>query len=202
MRINYIAACLAGALTVAIPGGVQAQEPATGAAAAQHPHTAMQALTDAQFVQMVLEHHQRGLELVRLEKEQGSSPAVKELATRIGESQERDIVELKALSKDEARGTTGQAEHHGAADHHKGMVQQSETIMKELKAKSGEELDRAFLLVMIPHHAGAIVLADRALAHLDHPDLLGMAGATISEQAREVGHMREMLDELEGHREE
>ena len=112
---------------------MQAQEPATGAAAAQHPHTAMQALTDAQFVQMMLEHHQRGLELVRLEKEQGSSPAVKELATRIGESQERDIVELKALSEDEARGTTGQAEHHGAADHHKGMVQQSETIMKELR---------------------------------------------------------------------
>jgi uncharacterized protein (DUF305 family) len=192
MRINYIAACLAaGALTVAIPGGVQAQEPATGAAAAQHPHTAMQALTDAQFVQMMLEHHQRGLELVRLEKEQGSSPAVKELATRIGESQERDIVELKALSKDEARGTTGQAEHHGAADHHKGMVQQSETMMKELKAKSGEELDRAFLEHMAKHHQMAISMTEDAT--LQHPEVKKLAEKMLESQRQELAELKKHL---------
>ena len=192
MRINYIAACLAaGALTVAIPGGVQAQEPATGAAAAQHPHTAMQALTDAQFVQMMLEHHQRGLELVRLEKEQGSSPAVKELATRIGESQERDIVELKALSKDEARGTTGQAEHHGAADHHKGMVQQSETMMKELKAKSGEELDRAFLEHMAKHHQMAISMTEDAT--LQDPEVKKLAEKMLESQRQELAELKKHL---------
>jgi uncharacterized protein (DUF305 family) len=192
MRINYIAACLAaGALTVAIPGGVQAQEPATGAAAAQHPHTAMQALTDAQFVQMMLEHHQRGLELVRLEKEQGSSPAVKELATRIGESQERDIVELKALSKDEARGTTGQAEHHGAADHHKGMVQQSETMMKELKAKSGEELDRAFLEHMAKHHQMAISMTEDAT--LQDPQVKQLAEKMLESQRQELAELKKHL---------
>jgi uncharacterized protein (DUF305 family) len=192
MRINYIAACLAaGALTVAIPGGVQAQEPATGAAAAQHPHTAMQALTDAQFVQMMLEHHQRGLELVRLEKEQGSSPAVKELATRIGESQERDIVELKALSKDEARGTTGQAEHHGAADHHKGMVEQSETMMKELKAKSGEELDRAFLEHMAKHHQMAISMTEDAT--LQDPEVKKLAEKMLESQRQELAELKKHL---------
>jgi uncharacterized protein (DUF305 family) len=192
MRINYIAACLAaGALTVAIPGGVQAQEPATGAAAAQHPHTAMQALTDAQFVQMMLEHHQRGLELVRLEKEQGSSPAVKELATRIGESQERDIVELKALSKDEARGTTGQAEHHGAADQHKGMVQQSETMMKELKAKSGEELDRAFLEHMAKHHQMAISMTEDA--SLQDPEVKKLAEKMLESQRQELAELKKHL---------
>jgi uncharacterized protein (DUF305 family) len=192
MRINYIAACLAaGALTVAIPGGVQAQEPATGAAAAQHPHTAMQALTDGQFVQMMLEHHQRGLELVRLEKEQGSSPAVKELATRIGESQERDIVELKALSKDEARGTTGQAEHHGAADQHKGMVQQSETMMKELKAKSGEELDRAFLEHMAKHHQMAISMTEDA--SLQDPEVKKLAEKMLESQRQELAELKKHL---------
>jgi uncharacterized protein (DUF305 family) len=192
MRINYIAACLAaGALTVAIPGGVQAQEPATGAAAAQHPHTAMQVLTDAQFVQMMLEHHQRGLELVRLEKEQGSSPAVKELATRIGESQERDIVELKALSKDEARGTTGQAEHHGAADHHKGMVEQSETMMKELKAKSGEELDRAFLDHMAKHHQMAISMTEDAT--LQDPEVKKLAEKMLESQRQELAELKKHL---------
>lgn len=192
MRINYIAVCLAaGALTVAIPGVVHAQQPATGADAAQHPHTAMQALTDAQFVQMMLEHHQRGLELVRLEKEQGSSPAVKELAARIGESQERDIVELKALSKDEARGTTGQAEHHGAADHHKGMVQQSETMMKELKAKSGEELDRAFLEHMAKHHQMAISMTEDAT--LQDPEVKKLAEKMLESQRQELAELKKHL---------
>jgi uncharacterized protein (DUF305 family) len=186
MRSKYIAACLAaGALNVAASGVVHAQQPATGTVAAQHPHTAMQALTDAQFVQMMLQHHQQGLEMVRFEQEHGSSAAVKELAAKIGESQERDIAELKTVSLDEAKGTSGHAEHH------KMMEQQSQKMMEELKSKSGEELDRAFLEHMAKHHQMAISMTEDA--RLQDPELKKLAEKMLESQRQELAELKKHL---------
>jgi uncharacterized protein (DUF305 family) len=47
-----------------------------------------------------------------------------------------------------------------------------------------------FLQMMIPHHAGAIMMAQEALNVTAHPQIRKMSHAVISSQAREIGQMQ------------
>jgi len=61
---------------------------------------------------------------------------------------------------------------------------------------SGVELDRAFLDHMIPHHAGAVDMAHRALPNLTSPELQTMARDTIANQTHEMNVMLDMRERL------
>ena len=50
-----------------------------------------------------------------------------------------------------------------------------------------------FLADMIPHHAGAIEMAHRALPNLKRADLQAMAMNIVSSQAKEIGELQDML---------
>ena len=55
--------------------------------------------------------------------------------------------------------------------------------------------DRQFLKSMIPHHAAAILMCERASLH--DPDIKGLCENIISGQQAEVDQMKAKLDELE-----
>ena len=55
--------------------------------------------------------------------------------------------------------------------------------------------DRQFLKSMIPHHASAILMCERASIH--DPDIKGLCEAIISGQQAEIDQMKAKLDELE-----
>jgi uncharacterized protein (DUF305 family) len=55
--------------------------------------------------------------------------------------------------------------------------------------------DRQFLKSMIPHHASAILMCERATIH--DPDIKGLCEAIISGQQAEIDQMKAKLDELE-----
>ena len=65
----------------------------------------------------------------------------------------------------------------------------------QLRGLDGDELERRFLQDMIPHHAGALQLAHRALPNLDSAELAMLAEMTVMDQAREIGEMHAMLME-------
>src|SRR5688572_3073383 len=176
---KHIAACLAcAALSVgpaASAQGQSASEPQThsehdktqkheGSASGDQQHT-MPGMTDAQFVPMMIKHHQDGIDMARMEEQRGSSAAVKALAAKIRESQERDIAAMKPYAASgtsccaQAGHAAGQpapgsstASEHGAsaaanqhgpahAEHHAMMEQQSRAMMTRLKSASGNDLD-------------------------------------------------------------
>lgn len=58
---------------------------------------------------------------------------------------------------------------------------------------SGDSFDRAFLQMMVVHHAMAVAMARPALANAQHPELQQLAQEIITSQLQEIDEMRGWL---------
>ncbi len=59
-----------------------------------------------------------------------------------------------------------------------------------LDEKTGDDFDKAFIEMMIPHHQGAIDMANDALESASHAEIKNMAKAIISSQQEEIDSMQ------------
>jgi hypothetical protein len=64
-----------------------------------------------------------------------------------------------------------------------------------LEGLEGDEFDEAFIRLMIPHHEGAIDMAERALESAGHPEMKQLANDIIEAQQREIDMMRGWLQQ-------
>jgi len=70
------------------------------------------------------------------------------------------------------------------------MMQDSMTSMNaELKGKTGDAFDQAFLAEMIVHHQGAVEMAQSALTNAKHQEIKDLAKAIITAQNNEIADM-------------
>jgi uncharacterized protein (DUF305 family) len=53
-----------------------------------------------------------------------------------------------------------------------------------------QSMDQHFIAVMIPHHDGAIAMADLALSRSQRPEMKALARSTKDSQTRENNQMR------------
>jgi uncharacterized protein (DUF305 family) len=60
----------------------------------------------------------------------------------------------------------------------------------ELKGKTGDEFDKAFLAEMIVHHQGAVEMAELALDNAKHQEIKSLAAAIIAAQNKEIADMK------------
>lgn len=60
----------------------------------------------------------------------------------------------------------------------------------ELKGKTGDAFDQAFLAEMIVHHQGAVEMAQLALTNAQHQEIKELAGGIISAQNKEIAEMK------------
>ena len=71
-----------------------------------------------------------------------------------------------------------------------GMMNASEMLME-----GGEYSDERFIDAMVPHHQGAIAMAEVALENAEHPELLQLAENVISTQQSEVEELRTIKEQ-------
>ena len=60
----------------------------------------------------------------------------------------------------------------------------------ELKGKTGDAFDQAFLAEMIVHHQGAVEMAQLALINAKHQEIKDLATGIISAQNKEIAEMK------------
>lgn len=58
-----------------------------------------------------------------------------------------------------------------------------------LQGKTGDEFDKAFLEMMIPHHQGAVEMAELARTHAKHDEIKTLANAIMTSQLKEISDM-------------
>lgn len=63
-------------------------------------------------------------------------------------------------------------------------------MMEELEGKTGDDFDKAFIEMMIPHHEGAIAMARAGQKSAKHQEIKDMADDIISAQQSEIDMMR------------
>ena len=78
----------------------------------------------------------------------------------------------------------------GTPNTHENMTMKDMEDM--LVGKTGDELDRAFLEAMIPHHEWAINMA-KYLENAKHPELQTLGSEIISAQSKEIAQMKQWM---------
>ncbi len=68
------------------------------------------------------------------------------------------------------------------------MMPQGDMMMQAMMM-AGEKTDRHFIEMMIPHHEGAVKMADLALKRSKRPEIRKLAESIKSDQAREIAQM-------------
>ena len=80
---------------------------------------------------------------------------------------------------------------------HSNMDMGSEGMMaaSEMLMENGEYSDERFIDAMVPHHQGAIDMAEVALHNAEHPELLQLAQNVISTQQAEIEVLRSIKEQ-------
>ena len=68
--------------------------------------------------------------------------------------------------------------------------QMMDSMNAQLQGKTGNDFDAAFLEQMIPHHQGAVAMAEMVLKTSKRPELIKLANDIITSQQKEIEQMR------------
>lgn len=68
-------------------------------------------------------------------------------------------------------------------------------MMVEKLGKADREYEKRFIDLMIPHHEGAILMAEDALKKATRPEIKEMARKMIEDQQREITKLKKLRDE-------
>jgi uncharacterized protein (DUF305 family) len=151
---------------------------------------------DRAFVTGMVPHHQAAIDMAMVEVQNGKRSEVKQLAQRMIGEQQREITELQRIGQQDLKlnpSTSTNMTPNGVAGSLMGepiLVDMSQ-MAAELSAAT--DTDRAFLQMMVPHHAMAIVMADTEARRGNDAALKTMGQSIVSAQAQEIGVMENLL---------
>ena len=155
---------------------------------------------DVAFVQGMIPHHQQALEMTALVGDRAGDPDLTAMAERIEVSQVAEIDQLEGWLTARGESVAGMHAGHGDGEHGMpGMLTPQE--MARLERASGPRFDRLFLLGMIRHHEGAVLMVESLLTEGEggqESEVFQLAGHIGSDQQVEIAAMKRKLAELAG----
>jgi uncharacterized protein (DUF305 family) len=146
-------------------------------------------LDEAAFIAMMIPHHEMALDMGLAQLDHGDDPRVHRLARRIVEEQRTEIAQMR----------TWYLEWFGEAPpvlSMSGAMAMMGMSMDHASIETADDPDREFLRLMIPHHAGAILMADMLLAGEPRDELAQLAREIIAAQSTEIGEMQAMRERV------
>src|ERR671916_1111733 len=73
---------------------------------------------------------------------------------------------------------------------HGSMGMGSGEMARQMVMENGKYSDERFIDAMVPHHQGAVEMAEVALQNAEHPELRQLAGDIIADQQAEIARLR------------
>ena len=194
-------------LTVAFLGGPSlalAQTDTAGMSGMDHmnmgheiviPKGALFTKADVEFMQGMIAHHAQAIVMSRMAESHGANPQVLKLSNKIDQSQVPEIRIMQGwLQRNHQYVPDTSSWHHVMMS---GMLTSEQ--LKELDAAKGVDFDRAYLQMMIQHHAGALRMVDdlfnSSLAGQE-VDVNVFANDVVTAQTIEIGIMQKLLTQL------
>jgi len=113
------------------------------------------------FLQMMVPHHEQGIEIVRLAKDRATRADVKMLAAAIETTQATEVQTMAGWLRDWRKPPTAAPDSHAA---HGGMPGTSAAEIANLGKATGADFERTFLNMMIAHQDDAIQIARMEVA--------------------------------------
>jgi uncharacterized protein (DUF305 family) len=141
--------------------------------------------TDGAFIAAMIPHHQSAIEMAKVAQKEGEHPQIKQLADDIIAAQDAEIGQMEQMHQ-RMFGQPVQGSDHGSLgldDEMMGMTMDMHSL------EGAKPFDRAFIDAMIPHHQGAIRMAQVELAEGQDQETKDLARAIISAQSKEIEEM-------------
>lgn len=150
---------------------------------------------DVEFMQGMIAHHAQAIVMSRMAASHGANPQVLKLSNKIDQSQVPEIRIMQAwLQRNNQFAPDTSSWHHVTMS---GMLTAAQ--LSELDAARGVDFDRAYLRLMIQHHAGALKMVDdlfnTPLAGQE-VDVNVFANDVVTAQTAEIGIMQRLYKEL------
>lgn len=159
------------------------------------PEGALYTRADVEFMQGMIAHHAQAIVMSRMAESHGANPQVMKLSNKIDQSQVPEIRIMQSwLTRNKQYAPDTSSWHHMTMP---GMLTAAQ--LNELDAARGVDFDRAYLRLMIQHHAGALKMVDdlfnSSLAGQE-VDVNVFANDVVTAQTVEIGIMQKLLTQL------
>jgi uncharacterized protein (DUF305 family) len=159
------------------------------------PKGALYTKADVEFMQGMIAHHSQALVMSRMAESHGANPQVQKLSNKIDQSQVPEIRIMQGWLKRYNQFAPDTSSWHNMTM--PGMLTAAQ--LKELDSAKGVDFDRAYLRLMIQHHAGALKMVDdlfNAPLAGQEVDVNVFANDVVTAQTAEIGIMQRLLTQL------
>jgi uncharacterized protein (DUF305 family) len=149
---------------------------------------------DLRFIDAMILHHQGAVVMAKEVQQKSTRPEMKQLADEIIEAQEKEIAQMQQWRKAWYPNAGEQLMAWHAQMGH--MMAMSPEQMKAMQmdmdlGEADAEFDLRFLNAMIPHHEGALMMAQDVLSKSQRPEMKQLAENIITSQQKEIEQMKQ-----------
>lgn len=144
---------------------------------------------DRYYIANTIAHHQGAVDMAKLAQTRAKHEELKLMANNIISAQNTEISSMLSWQK-----TWGYPASSGEmmVDHSAmGMMEDMDTMLKQLEGKSGDDFDKSFLEQMIGHHESAVAMSRPASKNAGHQEVKTLAKAVIDAQTKEITQMNQ-----------
>ena len=149
---------------------------------------------DLRFVDAMTPHHQGAVQMAKEAQQKSKRPEIQKLAADIVKAQDKEINQMKqwrqawypkASAEPVAYNSKMGRSMPMSQDQMKGMMMNMDL------GTADAQFDLRFLNAMIPHHEGAVVMAQDALSKSKRPEIKKLAQEIIASQKTEIKQMQQ-----------
>lgn len=150
--------------------------------------------TDGAFLTEMVPHHESAIAMAKIAQQKAEHPQIRQLADDIVSAQDAEIAEMNDMHQ-RMFGEPMMGADHGSLGLGKHMMGMSMNVESLTTAKP---FDRAFIDEMIPHHQGAIRMAQIEIADGQDQQVKDLAQSIIDAQSQEIEQMNQWREQWYG----
>ena len=139
---------------------------------------------DLQFIDTMTAHHKGAVDMAKMVDGKTQNPEIKKFASQIIADQEKEIAQMKDWREKWFAGKPAAMNMEMP-----GMMDSMKMDMAKLSNAKDKDFDLAFIGMMTPHHAGAVLMAKEALQKSEKAEIKTLAGQIIKAQEAEIKMM-------------
>lgn len=134
---------------------------------------------DRAFLRAMIDHHNGAIAMAQLVDTEATHPELRVMAQQIITAQTKEIKDMLAWANQWGYelDSTNQAD--------------IDSMTASLKGKTGEELDKQFIIDMIAHHEGAIQMVTYISGRAKHQEITDLGEDILTAQTMEIGTMQD-----------
>ncbi len=156
---------------------------------------------DLRFIDGMIPHHEGAVVMAQEALEKSQRPEILELAEAIIAAQADEIAQMANWRADWYADASPQLQMWDAGMGH--MMRMSAEMEANMRmdvslGEADDDFDLRFIEAMIPHHEGALVMAEDALDKSERPEILELAQAILASQQAEIEQMESWKQEWYG----